>query len=74
MCNAKDVLGRTEESKTNPTMNNLFFEFLQVAIGRRDLLSKVPTADEWGAIYGMSVKQSLVGVCFRGVLFHNHII
>lgn len=45
----------------------LFFELLQVAIGRRGTLSRVPTLDEWRTLYGLSVKQALDGVCFRGI-------
>ena len=48
-------------------LNNLFFELIQVAIDRRDALSRVPSAKEWCALYGLSVKQAIAGVCFCGV-------
>ena len=48
-------------------MKSLFFELIQVAIGRRDALSRVPSAKEWYALYGLSVKQAVTGVCFCGV-------
>lgn len=48
-------------------INNLFFELIQVAIGTRIYLSHTPSADEWGELYKMAKKQSLVGVCFVGV-------
>ena len=48
-------------------INTLFFELIQVAIGTRICLSHTPNAGEWGALYAMAKKQSLVGVCFAGV-------
>ena len=45
----------------------LFFELIQVAIGRMDSLSRVPTAEEWSMLYGLAVKQAVAGVCFCGV-------
>ena len=45
----------------------LFFELIQVALGTQICLSHTPTADEWGGLYAMAKKQSLVGVCFAGV-------
>lgn len=48
-------------------IKNLFFELLQLSIGRRDALSRVPSSDEWRALYGLSVKQAVAGVCFCGV-------
>lgn len=45
----------------------LFFELIQVAIDRQDSLSHVPLAEEWSALYGLSVKQAVAGVCFCGV-------
>lgn len=48
-------------------IEQLFFELIQVAIGTRICLSHTPNADEWGELYVMAKKQSLVGVCFAGV-------
>lgn len=48
-------------------LNAFFFELIQVAIGRRSSLSRVPSAEEWGTLYGLSVKQAVAGVCFCGV-------
>lgn len=48
-------------------MYGLFFELIQLAIGRRDCLSRTPSAGEWGELYRMAQRQTLVGVCFYGV-------
>lgn len=46
---------------------NLFFEFLQVAVGGRKCLSHTPTAEEWQELYNMAEKHTVVGVCFSAV-------
>lgn len=48
-------------------MNLLFFELIQVAIGNKVCLSRVPTAAEWRALYDLAVKQAVAGACFCGV-------
>lgn len=48
-------------------INKLFFELIRVAIGNQVCLSHTPCADEWGDLYAMAKKQSLVGICFAGV-------
>lgn len=48
-------------------MTDLFCELIRVAIGVQDCLSRVPTEREWGKLYDMVKKQSLVGICFAGV-------
>lgn len=48
-------------------IEQLFFELIQVAIGKLICLSRTPSEDEWKELYNMAKKQSLVGVCFAGV-------
>ena len=48
-------------------INNFFYELIQIALGARICLSHTPSADEWGELYAMAKKQSLVGICFAGV-------
>lgn len=48
-------------------MNNLFLELIQVAIGTRDCLSRIPSSEEWAAIYNESKRQALSGICFSGI-------
>lgn len=48
-------------------MQDLFFELIQVALGNRDWLSRVPNAKEWIALYEESEKQSIVGVMLDGL-------
>lgn len=48
-------------------IEQLFFELIQVSLGTRICLSHTPSAHEWGELYAMAKKQSLVGVCFAGV-------
>lgn len=48
-------------------IDNLFFELIQVALGVRPCLSRTPVETEWGELYKIAKKQSLVGVCFAGV-------
>lgn len=48
-------------------MNKLFFELIKVSIGTHNCLSHSPSAKEWGILYDMAVKQSIMGVCFAGV-------
>ena len=49
------------------TIYNLFFELIQVTIGRRNSLSRVPSSEEWNMLYNISVKQAVAGVCFCGL-------
>lgn len=49
------------------SIEKLFFELIQVAMGTRACLSHSPTAEEWKGLYNEAKKQSLVGVCFAGV-------
>ena len=48
-------------------MRNLFIDIIRVSIGNQICLSHTPSASEWGELYAMAKKQSLVGVCFAGV-------
>lgn len=48
-------------------ITQLFFQLIQVAIGKRDYLDDMPSAEEWKILYEMSKKQSLTAVCFTGI-------
>lgn len=48
-------------------MYPLFYELVQVAIGSRSNLSRVPSASEWMKLYELSDKQAMIGICFAGV-------
>ena len=45
----------------------LFFELIQVAIGERDCISRIPNEEEWLNLYDEAIRQSLVGVLLSGV-------
>ena len=48
-------------------MDKLFFELLQVAIGKRTSLSITSTTDDWDNLYSHALQQTLLGVCFYGI-------
>lgn len=48
-------------------MNSVFYQLIRVSIGTQDSLSRLPSEREWGKLYKMAAKQSLVGVCFAGL-------
>ena len=48
-------------------MQDLFFELIQVAIGRKTCLSHTLTAKEWETLYRMAESQAILGICFVGV-------
>ena len=45
----------------------LFVDFIQVALGHRETLSKSPSEQEWHTIYGMCQQQSVVGLGFSAL-------
>lgn len=49
---------------TKDRTSTLFFELLQIAMHNRQSLSIVPSAEEWQALYDLSVKQALGGVVY----------
>ena len=48
-------------------IDSLFYELIRVAIGTQKTLSCLPSGHEWGKLYKMAQKQSLVGICFVGL-------
>lgn len=48
-------------------MQNLFFELIQVTLGNRKYLSKIPTPQEWEALSELAAKQSLSGICLSAI-------
>lgn len=47
-------------------INRLFFELIQVAVGRKTCLSRLPSQKEWKQMYDFAKTQSVVGICFAG--------
>ena len=45
----------------------LFFELLQVALGPREKLSRIPSAAEWGGMYDEAERQAIVGLQLSGI-------
>ena len=45
----------------------LLIELLQIALGKRDRLSHVPSKEEWRDLFADAQKQSVVGIAFAGV-------
>lgn len=50
-------------------VNQLFFELLQLSVGTRQGLSFTPSAKEWGDTFDIAMRQSLVGVCLKGLQY-----
>lgn len=46
---------------------DLFFELIRISIGRQSVFSRIPSKQEWSALYQIANKQSLIGVCFAGL-------
>lgn len=49
------------------SIESLFFELLQVAIGNKQGLSHIPSPKKWKELFDMAKKQSLVAIAFVGV-------
>lgn len=47
--------------------NKLFFELLQIALGNRERLSVVPSAEEWEEVYAESERQAITGILLHGI-------
>ena len=45
----------------------LFIELLQVSLGTRDKLSRVPSSSEWASLYDEAERQAVVGILFDGL-------
>ena len=48
-------------------MMSLFVELIQLALGTRTVLSRIPSENEWQQIYDRAAKHSLVGVVLHGI-------
>lgn len=48
-------------------MNSLLIELIQIALGNRDILSRLPSQKEWEAILEVAEEQAIVGVTTQGL-------
>ncbi len=46
---------------------DLFFELIRVALGKQELLSMTPSAQEWEELFALAKEQTLYGICFSGI-------
>ena len=44
-----------------------FYELLQVALGNRECLSRVPSDDEWSDLYDETERQAVTGILLQGI-------
>lgn len=49
------------------SQKSLFIELLQISIGTRDCLSRVPSAAEWEVVLDDAQRQAIVGVMLTGI-------
>ena len=52
---------------SNMPSNLLFFELVQIAIGKKERFSKQPSKSDWQMLYDIARKQALIGICFHGI-------
>jgi hypothetical protein len=45
----------------------MFIELLQVSLGGRDCLSRIPSSKEWDMLFDESARQAVSGIAFEGV-------
>lgn len=48
-------------------MQKLFFELVQVSLGRLDCVDRAPLEHEWAELYRMARQHGIAGTCYRGV-------
>lgn len=48
-------------------MYDLLFELIQVALGKRWDLSRIPSEQEWDSLFSLCKKQTVVGVAYEGL-------
>lgn len=48
-------------------LNKLLFDLIRVSIGAQNSLTKFPTEAEWGKLFALARKQSLVGIGFAAL-------
>lgn len=48
-------------------MTNLFVELLQIALGNKSSISRIPSREEWMALLDISQQQAVVGVIVQGL-------
>ena len=46
---------------------DLFYELIQVSLGRREILTRTPSTQEWSALYKESERQAILGVILLGL-------
>lgn len=51
-----------------PILESTFLQLVQIAIGRRENLDRTPGDDDWKTVLALARKQSMVGVCCRGMM------
>ena len=54
-------------TNTHISMQKLFFELLQVAVGQLDCLERGPSPEEWHELFALSQQQRLTGIGYHGV-------
>lgn len=57
------------EIKTNGgDMKKLFFELMQIAVGKLDCLSRGPLPEEWQALHALAQREEVAAICYRSVV------